>query len=143
MDCSSIDAHCVSCSSESVCTSCSEGYIVYGLNICQLQSCQLVDPYCVTCEGGTCSSCSPGYALMGGDCVPCGYSQTVTQDGNSCVDCEHVIPNCLTCSSESHCTSCTEGLVLISPTICGQCDPGMVMAIDKSGCVACTLPNCA
>jgi proprotein convertase subtilisin/kexin type 5 len=146
---------CVTCRSNSQCSSCASPYLYYSQNFSCLMSCPLgyyskngsclqCNTPCKTCSNETaCTSCSIGF-FDGSGCValcsPGTFEQQLT---STCVQCS---PTCLTCSiNPLNCLSCPSGLALYGSTCVLACPAnGYYLDNTTGNCIACRSPclNC-
>lgn len=86
---------CATCTSATVCTSCSQGYYLSST------SCLACMPVCKTCSGATtCSSCISSTMTFSGSSCTCPSPKllTTTTSPISCILCLNFDSNCLTCA---------------------------------------------
>ncbi len=148
-DCSKCPDGCSVCSTSDTCTTCfSNFYMDNGV--------------CKAALGNNCDTAHPM-----GTCRTCIASAYYRATDNTCNDCS-IIPNCLTCDSNTKCTTCATGYFVdggnctacptnltncdacSSATLCDQCKTGYywnttTLKCDAcmSGCTACSNPtNC-
>ncbi|WAR16528.1 PTPRT-like protein, partial [Mya arenaria] len=107
-----VNPRCRSCSTESTCDTCYNGYYGY-------QCTSRCPTTCNTCSSSTsCTSCNDGYY---GD--QCQYSCPST---------------CKACNSSSFCTSCWDGHHSGSGAMClFQCNPECLSCTNETSCTAC------
>ena len=148
--CTACPTDCATCTSGTVCTSCTTGKYLQGTscvascssneyatseNVCQ--ACPLA---CSSCTSLTaCTACNAPYFLQGGACViTCSVGTFPATATRTCDDCP---TGCVECSSSSVCTSClTNGYYYDhSTTSCGPCDSSCLQcngALDTN-CISC------
>lgn len=90
--------------------------------------CQPCNPNCFTCYNTStnCTSCVYPYVLVYGfvcGCDETSYQVTYLNGSLSCVVCSTKINGCFNCTSATHCLSCMNNMVLISPLVC-SCPAG-------------------
>ena len=131
--CQSCSSVCITCTSETVCLSCINKYILSN-DFCFLQL-----DFCISQSNSTCTQCYTGYSITGRKCVATGCNTTAT-----CLSCEQGLylksGNCLSCSAGANCFTC----VASQPTKCLLCVSGFY--IDSlSTCSNCStaLKGCA
>ena len=116
--CSLCVSPCSSCQiTNSTCTSCITGYFLRGSScvtncsvgeiVVNNSFCQVCNNNCLTCVSTNfsyCTGCQNGSYLSSGTCVAsCQNTSYANSTHNLCVACIHP---CLTCTSQSQCTSC-------------------------------------
>lgn len=124
--------------------SCGVGNYVNGTNHCV--SCQGIDPQCATCDNsGQCLSCSEGYRIEGGACVPCSITGCAICDtsGASCDECSAGLFLHTELGQADQCQSDCSSPVghyekTTTPGVCGKCNEDFGV-----GCTACSLGGCA
>ena len=88
------------------------------------QTCNLCDdPNCVGCtsyDKDSCETCIENFEIQNGSCVGCTASQYFDSSLKLCKDCRAL---CLTCLSQTYCTSCADNSKLDSNNLC-VCDEG-------------------
>ncbi|KAL4226627.1 positive regulation of Schwann cell migration [Mactra antiquata] len=83
--------------------------------MCQVQNCVSTE-----CNGNTCDVCIDGYYVQSG----------------SCVQCQQVLPNCVTCRSSSVCDVCNDGYYLQSGN-CYKCHERCSLCTSSTQCTKC------
>lgn len=115
------------------CQECIQGYYLSGPLTCLL--CQ--SP-CATCSSSAtqCTSCSPGYALVGGICA---IPNCKTMSGLTCVECQD---GYYSLGNGMFCFKCMEGCATCerSPNMCTSCSPGYQMVGNSNQCY---MSNCS
>lgn len=121
--------YCETCSTDTVCQTCSAPLISNGIGGCQ---------------------CPSTFSLVNGVCVcPSGFSLS----GGSCFDCQNVA-YCTVCSADSFCSQCYNNLVAVNgacqcadssftlDTANSQCICPANTTMFNSHCFACSLSSC-
>ncbi|CAD8205213.1 unnamed protein product [Paramecium octaurelia] len=82
--CNSCPTYCATCTSNSVCQTCVDHYLIIGT------LCQVCDASCKTCQTTTttCTSCDAGQYLSGSSCLPC---------TSPCSECVNASTSCTAC----------------------------------------------
>ena len=118
--CNSSDPLCVTCTSFTFCTSCSDNHYAPTLIFPSVQSCQLCNVSllgCETCQDVTiCLSCIDNHTFL---------HNTANQ---ICVYCDQIIPNCALCTLDERCIGCSStrfGITL--QNTCQNCETFMRM----------------
>lgn len=118
---------CQTCNTSGNCLACSQGYYLNENSKCA----QCVINNCNSCnQYGACDSCQSGY-----------YP---SNDGNQCLKCSSFDANCINCSGENLCNSCTSTAYVETITqglttnrLCRKCDIGTYVKNENS-CGLCT-----
>ena len=86
------------------------------------ENCNLCYDYnCVECSSYDvyyCNKCAQNYEVQNGTCIECNYLQFYNSSTNSCDDCSGL---CLTCLTDTYCTSCVANSQMDSNHTC-KCD---------------------
>jgi proprotein convertase subtilisin/kexin type 5 len=128
VSCSYIMTGCLTCSSNTTCTTCdTSNHYVHNGSACA--TCASLLTGCVACSNNTV-------------CTTCDSANYYVLSGSVCVTCASQISGCLACSSPSICTSCSSGFlsnISACQEICGDgllfvlpCDDGNT--INGDGC---------
>jgi len=115
IQCSSIMAGCLLCSSANYCNSCPNGTYFNG-SACQ--NCSVRSLGCVSCSSTICFGCGTGYFLGGYTCNPCTISQS------QC--CSFFVANCTTCQNTTACKTCQIGFYLSPTSTCLNCSQALL-----------------
>lgn len=149
--CINCNSYCLTCTSNTK-TSCLSCYSYMQRQLSASNTCDCISGYfdngvlnctpcvspCSTCVGGTtlnCTACITGYTLIGSSCMPQIVCANYYWDGvcvNTCPNttfyganiCSPCINNCLTCTSNTVCTSCKTNFYLSSSGCIGVCPIG-------------------
>lgn len=145
--CASAIVGCLSCTSNAtsvVCQSCStaQNYVLNSVTgICDCKPGTSIPVGCLTCTPtkGNCQLCdiANNFVQQSGKCV-CKSGYTLIQA--SCKACPTLLSNCVTCTSASVCTSCTNRLYALSAGSCKLCSAIMSNCVNcssESSCLSC------
>ena len=134
-----------------VCGGCRTGYSLNSQNLCVLQnSCD--QPFCSSCIGTACTSCSPQYVLQPNtnECLQCPINcKNCTINGvcSECLPtyfltttgaCSACPTNCLTCASSSTCRECLPKFAVATNGTCQPCLPNCDYCRNLTACVTCS-----
>ncbi|XP_052763376.1 uncharacterized protein LOC128205628 isoform X3 [Mya arenaria] len=136
-----VNPRCRSCSTESTCDTCYNGYYGY-------QCTSRCPTTCNTCSSSTsCTSCNDGFHgnqcqnSCPSTCKTCLSSSfcTVCNDGYYGDQCQYSCPStCKACNSSSFCTSCWDGHHSGSGAMClFHCNPECLSCTNETSCTAC------
>ena len=134
--CSFCDSSCLTCSSETVCTSCDAGLtLVAGACTC--------DTACTDCGTNStqCSACISTIYGTFGQCTAC--NPTFYLDAT--FNCQPCPGACVLCDSTGACTSCTPTLEVINGTCGCNADKSLVLNTANNQCEPCDFyyPYCS
>ena len=85
-NCLSCPSNCRICTDGTSCSECTSGYTPSGSG-CTAASCTSIDPFCVSCAGGQCLSCTEGKYLSNGACKQGGSLLCLSATGPYYTDC--------------------------------------------------------
>ncbi|EAS05887.3 hypothetical protein TTHERM_01144950 (macronuclear) [Tetrahymena thermophila SB210] len=124
--CLACTANCLNCASQKICKVCTSGYYLFPDGTC-VNPCPptfVIDKSNQSCTcrvNSTLSAnvcpCNTGYIDLGGDCLPCGS-------------------NCDQCSTQSTCTTCSQGYFLFIDGSCvSKCPPTFTIDSTNTKCI--------
>ncbi|CAF0745532.1 unnamed protein product [Brachionus calyciflorus] len=146
------DQKCATCTSETECTKCKEGYHLFGhkcINDCKPgfytteDGCAKCEFPCETCVNSTsCSSCSSNKILFESQCLdncPLNYYQ---HDAFTCKPCH---PSCETCRSgeKAACITCSHGFTFKGAECRSDCPDGTFYDKNEQVCSLCNTTLCS
>lgn len=150
--CTTIDSNCYSCNNAGQCTQCKLGYYVNANYTCTIKpACSVSNcKACTETNGSICSICNDYFTLASDtlSCTPPTSCPKTNQifDGTTCrcqdgyfdngTACQVCSSNCLTCTSASACTSCSNTF-FVSGGACAACSTNCQTCTSASVCTLC------